>query len=394
LDRWFVLASLLVAQTAVQSACPSSSSSPTAVQNTQAIAVYAGPANEYFNGVFTSVTVCVPGQASNCQTIGGILVDTGSIGLRILSSALTLTLPQQTINGNPVATCGEFTSNITWGPVQTADILMAGEQASAVPIQVIGGPGYVTIPNACASAGPPQQTLDDLGANGILGIGVFRQDCGTACAITGSSNPGLYYTCTSAGCQPAVEPVAQQLQNPIWMFSHDNNGAILQLPAVAAGGAPSINGSLIFGIGTQSDNGLGSAKVYTTDVVGNVVTQYAGQVYSDSYIDSGTNGLYYLDAATTGLPLCSDTQDFYCPPSLRSQSATIRGTNGTAATITFNIGNADQLLNNLAFSVFGEIGGPSPGSVAWGLPFFFGRPVFVGIEGQSTPGGTGPLIAF
>jgi hypothetical protein len=263
-----------------------------------------------------------------------------------------------------------------------------------VPIQVIGGSGYSTIPPDCLSAGPPQQTLEDLGANGILGIGVFRQDCGTACAVTGSSNPGLYYTCTAAGCQHAVEPIAQQLQNPIWMFSHDNNGSILQLPAVAVGGAPSINGSLIFGIGTQSDNGLGSAKVYTTDLVGNVVTQYAGQPYTDSYIDSGTNGLYYLDSATTGLPLCSDAQDFYCPTSLRAQTAIISGTNGTVSTVNFSIGNADQFLNNTALSVSGEIGGPSPGTIAWGLPFFFGRPVFVGIEGQSSPGATGPFNAF
>src|SRR5207342_1303998 len=67
-------------------------------QNVQPITVNSGPANNYVNGLFTSVTVCVPGSASNCQTIDGVLVDTGSSGLRILSSALTLNLPQQTAN--------------------------------------------------------------------------------------------------------------------------------------------------------------------------------------------------------------------------------------------------------------------------------------------------------
>ena len=61
---------------------------PPPVSNVQAITVNAGPSGNTANGAFTSVTVCTPGR-STCQTIDGILVDTGSSGLRILSSALT-----------------------------------------------------------------------------------------------------------------------------------------------------------------------------------------------------------------------------------------------------------------------------------------------------------------
>ena len=69
---------------------------PPTGSNVQAIAVNAGPAGNYANGAFTSVTVGTPGTTT-CQTVDGILVDTGSSGLRILSSALTgVTLPQQT----------------------------------------------------------------------------------------------------------------------------------------------------------------------------------------------------------------------------------------------------------------------------------------------------------
>src|ERR1700723_1624120 len=97
----------------------------------------AGPAGDYANGAFTSVTVCVPGT-STCQTINGVLVDTGSSGLRLLSSALTISLPQQDASdGNPVAECLPFVIGYTWGPVQTADVEMAGEKASSTPIQVI-----------------------------------------------------------------------------------------------------------------------------------------------------------------------------------------------------------------------------------------------------------------
>jgi hypothetical protein len=34
------------------------------------------------------------------------------------------------------------------------------------------------------------------------------------------------------------------------------------------------------------------------------------------------------------------------------------------------------------------------GGFDFGLPFFFGRSVFTAIEGASTPGGTGPYVAF
>ncbi|MBI3490299.1 MAG: DUF3443 family protein [Acidobacteria bacterium] len=98
---------------------------------------------------------------------------------------------------------------------------------------------------------------------------------------------------------------------------------------------------------------------------------------------SGSTAFYFLDATTTGLPVCPDATDFYCPPTLRSFSATHRRVNGATSAITFNIGNADALPAR--FNAFSEVGGPNAGSFDWGLPFFFGRTVFTAIEGQSTP---------
>jgi len=96
--------------------------------NVAPISVNGGPPGiDYEDAAFASVTVCVPGT-STCQTVDNILVDTGSSGLRILSSALTLPLPQQTSGGNPVVECFPFVSGYTWGPVQTADVEMASER--------------------------------------------------------------------------------------------------------------------------------------------------------------------------------------------------------------------------------------------------------------------------
>ena len=43
---------------------------------------------------------------------------------------------------------------------------------------------------------------------------------------------------------------------------------------------------------------------------------------------------------------------------------------------------------------FNDLAGPDTGDFAWGLPFFFGRKTFVGIEGQGSPGGQGPYWAY
>jgi hypothetical protein len=381
------------------SQCGSSSTTPSVSNGTPtgsnvlSVVVNGGPTNNALNQLFATVTICVPGS-SNCQTIGGVLVDTGSVGLRLLSSVVTLSLPQQTgANGAPLVECLPFVDGFTWGPVQGADVKMAGETASSIPIQLIGVDKFPTIPSDCSSNGSAEETLSDLNANGILGVGLFREDCGLGCALTGSSNPELYYVCpTPASCTVTTVASANQVQNPVSHFAVNNNGVVVQLPAVAAGGAASLSGTLTFGIGTQVNNALGTAKVFTLDNRTNFVTVFNGQTYTSSFIDSGSNGIFFLDAATSGLPECKNSTGFYCPTVLTALTATQRGINGTSAAIGFNAGNVDRL--NATFSVLAEATGTNPGGFDWGLPFFYGRTVFVAIAGVSTPGGTGPYWAY
>jgi hypothetical protein len=370
--------------------------------NVQAITVNTGPTaapplnSPYINGPFTSVTVCAPGSTTTCQTIGGILVDTGSPGLRILSSALTISLPQQTAsNGDPIVECLPFVDGITWGPVQTADMTIAGEQAKALPIQVIGSSNFPTIPNACTSFGAPEDDLSTLGANGILGVGNFAQDCGTACTVSGASNPGLYYTCPAAGCEVTAQSLSSQVQNPIVLFPKDNNGVILELPSVT-GAETSVSGSMIFGIGTQTNNGLGGATVYTIDPSsGNFTTVFNNVTYQDAgFLDTGSNAIYFLDSNTTSMPTCSDATFWYCPAATQNFSAINKGANGASGSINFNVGNADSLTASETVGVANGLAGPNPGTFDWGLPFFFGRNVYTAIEGQNTPGGVGPYWAY
>ncbi len=242
------------------------------------------------------------------------------------------------------------------------------------------------------------------GANGILGVGLFQQDCGPACTTQNTQIPNVYYDCPASGCTPTYVALAQQVSNPVIFFTSDNNGVLVQLPAVPNGGSPTVNGSLIFGIGTQPNNALGSATVYPApdsgNNVGSIITTFNGQAYPQSFLDTGTNGIFFLDSATTGIPMCMVQTAWYCPTtSPDNLSATNQGQDangtplGSPGTVNFTIEDADTLFNsnNAAYSTAGST---NSGSFDWGLGFFFGRNVFVAIENLSSPGGTGPYWAY
>jgi hypothetical protein len=161
--------------------------STTTANNVVPVVVDGGPnaaTSPYINGAFTSVTVCVPGT-SNCQTIDHILVDTGSVGLRLLAAGpaggeLTLPLPAyiSQSDGTNLVECAPFVSGYLWGPVVTADVLTlpdgTGEQASNIEMQVVGQPGQPAVPSTCISSGVGIGTLPVLGAKGILGCRRLR----------------------------------------------------------------------------------------------------------------------------------------------------------------------------------------------------------------------------
>jgi hypothetical protein len=411
--RWhskLALYAFLPALLAVLAGCGGGSSSNSGstiltapVNNTIPIEVNLGPANNYTNGAFADVTICVPGT-SNCQIVPNVLVDTGSEGLRLLSSAVTLSLPPETDSGNNgLQECTSFADgSYLWGPVVSADVQLAGEKASSVPIQLISASAAYPVPNQCTSAGGrDQNTVASLGANGILGIGNFQQDCGSQCT-SASTAPPLYYLCPNSVCQVVSVPLTGQVQNPVWLFPQDNNGVLISLPSVPADGAPTVSGSLIFGIGTQSDNALGNAAIYTTNANGDFQTSYNGIAYGNSYIDSGSDAIYFLDSTTLGIPDCSDNPGWYCPSSIVNYTVTNSGLNGATGTVSFSIANADELFtgNGGGNAAFNDLGGDSGTSTStdyfdFGMPFFYGRNVFIGIENQPGPNGSvGPYWAY
>jgi hypothetical protein len=373
---------------------------PPPTNNTTSVIVDAGPSNASVNTLFTTVTICMPGSTTSCQTIDHIQVDTGSYGLRILAPVLTLTLPiEKLANGNSLAECTQFVDGFSWGPVVTADFQIAGETAHSLPVQVIGDSRLTNIPTECSSTGGTEEdTVTSFGANGILGIGPFELDCGDCDTKT----EGLYYACATT-CTETTVPANQQVPNPVTQFAADNNGSIIVLPSVAAGGASNVTGSLIFGIDTQTDNASGTETVLTVDGFAELIVDFNGQTLANSFIDSGSNGIYFAD---TSITLCtappndptSQIVNFYCPASTLTLPITIQGTNGTMTNnLTFGVGNTETMLNNNQ-DAYPQLAGTLPagnaGTFDYGLPFFYGRRVAVAVQGAMTTAGTGPYIAF
>ena len=348
----------------------------------------------YPNKPCVSVTVCTPDTGS-CQTVNDILLDTGSFGLRLFKATLgTVSLPQSTVPSGDLAECVQFVDNTAmWGPVKSADVVLGGEAAVTLPIQVVD-PTFGSVPAGCVPTGGTLQTSPSAAAlNGILGVGLFVADCGTGCATR--TNNGRYYACIGTSCTGTTVPVASQVQNPVASLPVDNNGVQVQLPAVPPGGTSSVSGRLVLGIGTRSNNTPSGMTVYPTTQIGEFTTIYNGITYSSSFIDSGSNGLFFSDAA---IPTCAaPNAAWYCPASTLSLSAVNEGATGTpSGTVLFQVATATSLFasGNHVFSTLGGSSPPAASGFDWGLPFFFGRSVAVGIQGRSSPLGTGPYWAY
>jgi hypothetical protein len=224
--------------------------------------------------------------------------------------------------------------------VRQADVKIADEVASAISIQVIGdtGASYSSTPSTCSSAGSNLGTLAAIGAKGILGVGMFKQDCGTACANAAIS--GVYYACASGSCTASAMPLAKQISNPVASFAVNNNGLLITMPSVGTAGLTSVSGTLVFGVNTQSNNAIASETIFKANSSGDFSTTYKGKTYSASFIDSGSNGYFFTDSS---IRQCSGG-DFYCPASALSLTATNSAADGSASgTVDFNVVNLVSL---------------------------------------------------
>ncbi len=373
---------------------------------------------QYVNELCAEVTLCAVGSTTNCQTITNILVDTSSMGLRVFKSAINSSVlsgftnilaaqPTKTSEGSTATSLGECVAlgdSRAWGQVMTADVYLAGEPYSRVPIQLI---------DSTFSGGDSQSSVNcnnsdvssiSAGYSGILGVGLYNADCGAGCV--GSTPTSAYFACDGTVCS-GVSPghgasvsTQSQVSNPVASIGitstnpvgKDNNGTIIMLPAVPSTGSASVTGALVLGIGTETNNIVATSPapaVIVPNAAGTFQATINGVAYA-SILDTSGNAIY-LDP-TISIAECSG---WYCPTTPANITAAFSSSSGGGqATLNFSIFNANTLFAEGA-SVLPALGGPGFSSfIDWGLPFYFGRTVYQGISGASTPIGNGPFWAF
>ena len=373
--------------------------------NTVALTVDSGPstATGQINHAYVTIKVCASGQ-TQCASIDHVLVDTGSSGLRLVRSVLAtggVTLSGETDSqGQAIEECMTFGGGQTWGPVALADVTVAGEVAAKLPVQIMddtnaGAPA----PATCGANGTLMNDVSGFGANGVFGVGVFAQDCGSAC-VSPATPLAFYYGCTSAGaCTAENIALGSQVTNPVALLTTDNNGIIVSLPNLQnANGDTTLTGELIFGIATQADNALPTTAltVLGADANGDFTATYNGGTTAlPALIDSGTDS-YSFDDPTIAVCASGAYVGYYCPavaPQSLFAVNTGAGTYNTSNTVDFAIADPNSFVAGAAaFTDLGGGGGST--SFTWGMPFFYGRKVYFGIEQRVSGTYTGPFYAY
>ncbi|HTR60926.1 MAG TPA: DUF3443 family protein [Candidatus Binataceae bacterium] len=342
------------------------------------------------NSTVTTVRVCVPGT-TNCVTVNSITVDSGSTGFRVFSSKLGgVSLPAVNVAGGVEGDCESYVSSTIWGPVATADVYVGTEKLT-MPIQIIDDTNsFAPVPASCSATGTITDTPSSFGENGLIGINPYPND------------RALYYSCSGNSCFSYFPKDAEKVRNPVAQLPADNNGSIVDMQALGVGQQQvAAYGWLYLGIGTETNNQPPSGiQVFTSDSSGELQTTYSGNTVT-SLFDTGTTYLSAFSAATFGTVNCSSSSagaGFYCPSSLISTSATVSGKNGTTADVPFEIANGTALVSTPSGQpstfALSQLAGPGGLYFNWGVVGFFGRPIFIALDGASTPLGTGPFDAF
>ena len=353
-----------------------------------------GVCSRTINGPCVSVTICSPTNPTSCQTIDDILIDSGSVGLRIfsseLNSSLRNSLPAESINNQPIANCvGYGDLSVNWGPVAIANISLGNESTTkSIPILLIDA-SYIDNGAACLqnynSTGQTfhlQTSPADFRYNGILGVASRVYD-----------NVTDYFSCTNSSCSksPTIKDNnSQLLANPIAFLPKSyESGITFKFPVIGNRGAINAVGYAVFGVGSNKDNTFESdVKIYPisncTDVFICMPTTLEGSSIEHGFLDTGSNFFYFNDAN-----IKKNNYGYYIPSSI----ITLSPINNSIPT-NINIANYD-IITKTRNTSFNNNGVKTDDNILdYGLPFFFGKTIYICFAGMTCNGIAGPYWAF
>ena len=360
-----------------------------------------------------TITICIP-NSTQCFAVPNMLIDSGSTGVRIFSSVLPANA-ESLFSGTGQSECYYFAgNNVHWGPVKYANVQMGGETANSIPIMIIdssyGDGGKACLKQIDSANGTPAGSsgaayLDSpsSGYNGILGVKFLMHDCDQGCVTNSNAYPA-YYNCSGTTCTMAAASLNNQVVNPVGFLPHDNNGIVIQFPAVNGLESGPVTGYAIFGIGTQDNNTPpADLKVLQSDITDETDDCYAAlpavQAGSKtcSFLDTGSRAYFLAEPRVTTL----DPYGFYQPTSPVVVKATLESyQSNITKDIQFTFANEESALNSPTAAVFPQLAAQEPGainttnSLDLGIPYYFGRTVYMGFEGKSSTLGHDAFWAF
>jgi hypothetical protein len=202
-------------------------------------------------------------------------------------------------------------------------------------------------------------------------------------------------------CTAENAALSAQVTNPVAMFAADNNGIIVSLPnLVNANGDASVQGELIFGIATQVDNALPATglTVLGANASGDFTATYTINGVATALpalIDSGIDS-YAFNDPTIAVCATGAFIGYYCPVAAPQAAFAVNsgvGVNNATNTVDFAIADPNTFVANAA-AFIDLAGGGGSTTFTWGMPFFYGRKIYIGIDQRVAATYTGPYYAY
>lgn len=373
-----------------------------------------------------SLTICVPGT-STCQTIDHILVDTGSTGLFLFSKQtqgvldLAATpLPQaKDSNGNLLYDCMAYGGNSNAGGTYIADVYLNGSHYATQ--QTIGVFGTVEnqASQLCSFNKNANQTINDyvlsnpqtqqvgLGFNGILGVGALKPSIDDSSTLSCNSQ----FQCTPFNWYNGTN--LHGYSNILAQLNNDSNGFGLSIPSPSInvnGGfnGQALQGQLILGINTQTDNQVSVAQKIMTLIQPSSLTVIPSgflnasleQSTAQVLVDSGTNGIlisstfasYFAGLGITPTQPSNAISALQVASSTQQQTFSLTLTDAAQNTSTQSLSlTTNTVINPLWQSgVIPDFGffftnSNTAQNIILGIPFFMGKTIWFLEAGGTNP---------